>query len=147
MNMKPIDTTSAEAKIGTRRTFFSQVGEGLYGAALAYLLGDDLFSTSPVWAAPSERVHDLRPREPHLRPKATSVIQFFMNGGPSQVDLFDPKPSLEKYAGKPPGRDLANDIEFINEAGGFMPSPFQVRPPRKVRRRDFGSDASSNPTC
>ena len=48
-----------------------------------------------------------------------------MNGGPSQVDLFDPKPSLEKYAGKPPGRDLANDIEFINEAGGFMPSPFK----------------------
>ena len=108
-----------------RRTFFSRVGDGLHGAALAYLLGGDLFSSNPALAASQDRVHDLRPRNPHFEPKATSVIQFFMNGGPSQVDLFDPKPALTKYAGQPPGRDLANDIEFINEAGGFMPSPFQ----------------------
>ena len=109
----------------TRRTFFSRVGDGLYGAALAHLLGDDLFSFSnPALDGPGRRVHDLRQREPHYPPKATSVIHFFMNGGPSQVDLFDPKPALARYAGKPPGRDLANDIEFINEAGGFMPSPF-----------------------
>jgi len=125
MKMKPDGVIPSENRLGTRRTFFSRVGDGLYGAALAYLLGDELFSTNPALAASPESVHDLRPREPHLQPKATSVIQFFMNGGPSQVDLFDPKPALEKYAGKPPGRDLANDIEFINEAGGFMPSPFK----------------------
>ena len=108
----------------SRRTFFSRVSDGLHGAALAYLLGGDLFSANPALAASQNRVYDLRSRKPHIEPKATSVIQFFMNGGPSQVDLFDPKPALTKFEGQPPGRDLANDIEFINEAGGFMPSPF-----------------------
>lgn len=110
----------------TRRRFFSRVGDGLHGAALAYLLGRDLVSPSAALAASGERrVYDLKERSPHFEPKAKSVIQFFMNGGPSQVDLFDPKPALQKYAGQAPGRDLANDIEFINEAGGFMPSPFK----------------------
>jgi len=48
-----------------------------------------------------------------------------MNGGPSQVDLFDPKPMLKKYEGQPPSRELANDIEFVDQAGGMMPSPFK----------------------
>jgi len=110
----------------TRRGFFSRVGDGLHGAALGYLLGRDLVSPSAALAATNERrVFDLTERSPHFEPKAKSVIQFFMNGGPSQVDLFDPKPALQKYAGQSPGRDLANDIEFINEAGGFMPSPFK----------------------
>ncbi len=110
-----------------RRTFFSRVGDGLHGAALAYLLGTDLASAKPAPDRTRERVYDLRVRQPDFEPKATSVIQFFMNGGPSQVDLFDPKPALERYAGKPPGRDLASTIEFINEAGGFMPSPFKFK--------------------
>ena len=110
-----------------RRTFFSRVGDGLHGAALAWLLGRDLVSAKPAPDGGRNRIYDLRPRQPHFEPKATSVIQFFMNGGPSQVDLFDPKPALERYAGKPPGRDLASTIEFINEAGGFMPSPFKFK--------------------
>jgi hypothetical protein len=48
-----------------------------------------------------------------------------MNGGPSQVDLFDPKPALKKYAGQPPSRDLASEIRAVREAGGLMPSPYQ----------------------
>ncbi len=110
----------------TRRDFFSRVGDGLHGAALASLLGHDLLIPGPATAATGRQgVHDLAVRHPHFEPKAKSVIQFFMNGGPSQVDLFDPKPALAKYEGQPPGRDLANDIEFINEAGGFMPSPYR----------------------
>ena len=42
------------------------------------------------------RVYDLKARPPHFAPKAKAVIQLFMNGGPSQVDLFDPKPALQK---------------------------------------------------
>ena len=110
----------------TRRDFFSRVSDGLHGAALASLLGRDLFSPGLADAATGGRgVYDLKERQPHFEPKAKSVIQFFMNGGPSQVDLFDPKPALAKYEGQPPGRGLANDIEFINEAGGFMPSPYR----------------------
>ena len=112
----------------TRRDFFSRVGDGLHGAALASLLGRDfLVPRAAAATAGARQVHDLRPRQSHFAPKATSVIQFFMNGGPSQVDLFDPKPALAKYEGQPPGRDLANDIEFINEAGGFMPSPYRFK--------------------
>ncbi len=110
----------------SRRDFFSRVGDGLHGAALASLLGSDFLSPQAAVASTAgRRAYDLKERQPHFEPKAKSVIQFFMNGGPSQVDLFDPKPALAKYEGQPPGRDLANDIEFINEAGGFMPSPYR----------------------
>jgi hypothetical protein len=47
---------------------------------------------------------------PHFRPRARRVIQLFMNGGPFQCDLFDPKPALHKYAGqRPPGADLRTE--------------------------------------
>ena len=110
----------------SRRSFFSRVGDGMYGAALAYLLGADLFSAHPALAATVHRkVYDLKPRTPHFEPKAKSVIHLFMNGGPSQVDLFDPKPLLGKYSGQPPGRDIANDVQSLDQMGGFLPSPFK----------------------
>ena len=110
----------------SRRDFFSRVGDGLYGASLAYLFGRDLVLPEPAQAAMrSGGVYDLKPRLPDFEPQAKAVIHLFMNGGPSQVDLFDPKPLLQKYAGQPPSRELANDIEFIDEAGGMMPSPFR----------------------
>ena len=108
-----------------RRTFFSQVGDGLQGAALATLLGQDLLAPDSLLAAGSRQVYDLRKQQPHFEPKATAVIQLFMNGGPSQVDLLDPKPALEKFAGQPPGRDLASEVRAVREAGGLMPSPFK----------------------
>jgi hypothetical protein len=104
-----------------RRDFFSRVADGLHGAALAWLFSRDL--TGAV--AEPRRVFDLKPRKSHLPAKANSVIQLFMNGGPSQVDLFDPKPALEKYAGQPPSRDLASEIRAVRDIGGLMPSPFK----------------------
>ena len=106
----------------SRRDFFSNVGDGLFGAALASLLGGDLFSPNPTLAA-TERVDDLRPRPPHSEAKAKAVIQLFMTGGPSQVDLFDPKP-LTKYAGQLP-RALLDNVESPYAAGGLMASPFK----------------------
>ena len=98
-----------------RRSFFSRIGDGLYGAGLAYLLGQDFFPGKlALGSSKSFQPSDLKKRDSHFEPKARSIIHFFMNGGPSQIDLFDPKPALKKYAGQPPGRDLANDIEFIN---------------------------------
>ncbi len=101
-----------------RRDFFSRISGGLHGAALASLLGRDLYGSQT-------RVFDLTPKQTHFAPKAKSVIQFFQNGGPSQVDLFDPKPSLQKYAGKVPVRDLNTDVSDPRAAGGLLPSPFQ----------------------
>jgi hypothetical protein len=116
---------SIEKTERTRREFFSRVSDGLCGAALASLLGADLFSSNPALAATGPRVYDLKPKPPHFPSRAKSVIQLFMNGGPSQVDLFDPKPTLEKFAGQPPSRDLVSEVRAVRQAGGLMPSPFK----------------------
>ena len=76
-----------------RRTFFDRVGDGLYGAALASLLTRDLYGKELHHK--SVLPTDTKPRQPHFAPRAKAVIQFCMQGGPSQVDLFDPKPALE----------------------------------------------------
>lgn len=66
--------------------------------ALASMLNDDGYRSRATAAAPAS---DLAPKPPHFKPKAKRVIWLFMHGGPSHVDLFDPKPDLRKFAGKP----------------------------------------------
>ena len=86
----------------TRRRFFSRFGDGVHGAALAWLLAGDLLpGSSALFAAVPDSVapNDLKPRKPHFEPKAKAVIHLFMNGGPSHVDLFDPKPTLRNDRG------------------------------------------------
>ena len=78
----------------TRRSFFSSVGAGLQGAALLHLLGNDLVADEP------KVVTNLRARPTHFPAQAKSVIQLFMNGGPSQMDLFDPKTELDRHHGE-----------------------------------------------
>ena len=102
----------------TRRDFFSSVANGLHGAALAGLLGRDLYANS---------VFDLKPKRAHAPGKAKAVIQLFMNGGPSQVDLFDPKPTLTRLAGTAPSRELRFAISNGDKPGVLMPSPFQFK--------------------
>ena len=108
----------------SRRDFFGRMREGLYGAAIAYLLGRDLFSVNPTIASVSRLSDDVKPQRPHFTAKAKAVIQLFMTGGPSQVDLFDPKPALSKYAGQLP-RAFLDTVESVGAAGGLMPSPFK----------------------
>ncbi len=103
--------------MGTRRDFFSRISDGMMGTALAALFTQDL--------AAKQAIYDLTPKKPHHEPKAKAVIQLFMNGGPSQVDLFDYKPALEKFAGQPPSRDLAAEVRAVRETGGLMPSPYK----------------------
>lgn len=55
---------------------------------------------SMLQSADASEANPLAVRKPHFAAKAKRVIHLFMNGGPSHVDTFDPKPSLEKYAGK-----------------------------------------------
>jgi hypothetical protein len=83
---------------GTRREFLLGAGGGLGGIALAALLSQDRGRA----AEPPGRAADpLLPRSPHFEPRATRIIWLFMHGGPSHVDLLDPKPDLVKYAGQP----------------------------------------------
>lgn len=105
----------------SRRDFFSRIGNGLHGVALASLLGGGRLAATEA----GPRMYDLKVRPPHFAPKAKAVIQLFMNGGPSQVDLFDPKPALQKFAGSPPSRDIVSEIEFADQIGSVLPSPFK----------------------
>jgi hypothetical protein len=65
------------------------------------------------------------PAGPHFTPKVKRVIFLFLNGGPSQVDTFDPKPMLDKYNGQPmPGAQPVNAAGHIVQVGNLMKSPF-----------------------
>ncbi|MSR54710.1 MAG: DUF1501 domain-containing protein [Gemmataceae bacterium] len=103
----------------SRRGFFQQTSTGLYGTALAWLLGQEATSRA---AGP---ISDCNPRTAHFPAKAKSVIHLFQNGGPSQMDLFDPKPMLEKMHGKAYFDKIAGEVEFIKDAGAIMRSPYK----------------------
>jgi hypothetical protein len=114
---------SFSADLLTRRGFFTRVAGGIHGAALAYLLARDGYGVSA--AGQGRPLQDLKPRPPHFPAKARAVIHLFMNGGPSQMDLFDPKPMLDKHHGKPYFDRIAGEIENIGSAGALMRSPFK----------------------
>ena len=98
-----------------RRQLLQQLGGGIGMIGAASMLA----STSPVASAASGDRGG-----PHFPARAKRVIHLFMNGGPFQADLFDPKPALEKFAGtRPTGADLLTE----RPTGGLLPSPFQFR--------------------
>ncbi len=99
----------------TRRQILQRCGMGMGWLALQSL---GVSSQAAIPQSP------LAPRAPHFPAKAKRVIHFFLNGGPSQVDTFDPKPLLEKWAGKPlPNGNLATE----NVTTGAFPSPFKFK--------------------
>ncbi|MCH2398088.1 MAG: DUF1501 domain-containing protein, partial [Pirellulales bacterium] len=81
----------------SRREFLWETGAGFTGLALLDLLSRDGFFDR-LRAEDVQKVQGLlAPRKPHFEPGATRCVFLFMNGGPSQVDTFDPKPLLEKH--------------------------------------------------
>jgi hypothetical protein len=111
----------------TRRSFFERAVDCLQGAALVSLFARDLGAGTVENAEEQRTVYDLKPRAPHFPPRAKAVIQLFMNGGPSHVDLYDPKPMLEKHNGEPYFEKIANDVSSPKAAGGLMRSPFKFQ--------------------
>ena len=99
--------------VAPRRAFLGQLGQsvGLLGLT-SYLTGA---AAADAPAGPA----------PHLAPKAKRVIFLFMAGGPSHLDLFDPKPALARYAGQ---RPAAADLRTERVTGGVLPSPFAFQP-------------------
>ncbi|AMV40093.1 DUF1501 domain-containing protein [Planctomyces sp. SH-PL62] len=86
----------------------------------------DLLGARDVLAGPSAAgadAGDLAPRAPHFPGKAKRVVHFFLNGGPSHVDTFDPKPALDRYDGKPIPLDLTTE----RKTGAAFASPFKFR--------------------
>ena len=100
------------------------MGAGIHGAALLHLLGGDLFAAASQGPTTRE-FEDFHPRAPHFPAKAKSVIHLFMNGGPSQMDLFDPKPELDRRHGESYFDKIAGEVESPSAAGALMRSPFK----------------------
>ena len=101
----------------TRRQMLGRVGMGFGSLAL----GDMLGAGSASAAVDSRDPFGVR--KPHFEAKAKRVIHFFMNGGPSQVDTFDPKPMLTKFDGKA----LPNLLKTERPTGAGFKSPFTFR--------------------
>jgi len=93
-----------------RRDFLRRSGSGLATLGLADLLT-------------SNCAHAVSSQARHFAPKAKRMIHFFLNGGPSHVDTFDPKPALNKYAGQPLPRSFITE----RKTGAAFPSPFSFK--------------------
>jgi len=93
------------ASVGSRREFLAKAGFGVGSLALA-----DLFQRDALSATVATAANPLAEKPPHFPAKAKRVIFFFMQGGPSQVDTFDPKPVLNRLDGQPvPASFLGSD--------------------------------------
>jgi hypothetical protein len=113
-----------ELQLHTRRHFFNQAGFGIGGAALASLLTPSLFAEVP---SSQSAARMMAPRPPQFPAKAKNVIFLFMAGGPSQLDLFDYKPALNKYDGQPIPPELVKGerFAFIKGVPKLLGSPHQ----------------------
>jgi hypothetical protein len=109
----------------SRRHFLKANSFSLAGLALAHLLREDGLLAGPMIQPPiGPQKFDLAPKTPAFQPKARAMISLFMMGGPSQIDLFDPKPGMKKYDGKP----FPGDIRYDNAAEAsskVFASPFE----------------------
>jgi hypothetical protein len=111
----------------TRRELLRRSGMGFAMLGLTGVLADGgrlVAADATTGDADAGYKNPLAARLPHFATKAKRVIHLFMNGGPSHIDTFDPKPALEKYAGKPlPMPNLATE----RKTGAAFPSPFKFK--------------------
>lgn len=101
----------------TRRDMLGRCANGFGAVALAALVADD------AAAAPAA----VAPQQPHFAPRARSVIFLYMDGGPSQVDTFDPKPRLNKEDGRPFAMEVDTKTLQFNNMGKTFGCPWKFR--------------------
>jgi hypothetical protein len=107
-----------------RRNFLTTCANGIGGLALASLLRDDGLLAAEADTAASS--NPLAPKAPHFAPKAKSCIFIFLEGAPSQMDLFDPKPKLNELDGQPLPESMTKNVRFAfiqKETAVLMGSP------------------------
>lgn len=105
----------------TRREFLTTAAGGIGGLALASFLAQDVCAH-----APEKILNPLSPKKPHFAPRAKNCIFFFLSGGSSQVDLFDPKPKLNELAGQPLPDSVLKGLRFAfiqKDSARLMGSP------------------------
>lgn len=106
----------------TRRQALQDAAVGFGAMALNSILqGDRAFAAES--ASAKERRYDLTPKAPHFAPKAKRVIFIYIGGGPSTIDMFDPKPVLTKFDGKPAPFEIKG--RALNGSQQIMASPWK----------------------
>src|SRR6267378_4592739 len=110
-----------DPRMVTRRWFFQQCGVGLGAIALGQLFRQN------GWAAPASLTNPLAPKQPPFAAKAKRVIFLFMAGAPSHLEMFDYKPELAKWNGKPPPAELVKGYRaaFINPNATLLGPKFK----------------------
>jgi hypothetical protein len=99
----------AHKVLQSRREFLATTASGIGGMALAStLLQDGALAATPK----ADAINPLAPKQPHFDPKAKACIFIFMAGAPSQIELFDPKPELNKLDGQPLPESFTKDVRF-----------------------------------
>ncbi|HEY6227790.1 MAG TPA: DUF1501 domain-containing protein [Verrucomicrobiae bacterium] len=104
----------------SRREFLCRSGGGFGALALSYLLSRDLGPLARAQDVVIDPLNPLVKRDPHFKPRAKSVIFLFMEGGPSHLDLFDPKPTLDKLAGQPMPESFGRPITAMGTANNSL---------------------------
>ena len=113
-------------RIQSRRDFLRRCGGGLDAAALAFLMAHSARADSPATVGE----HPLAPKSPHFAPRARNVIFLLMAGAPSQIDLYDPKPELQRWHGQPLPASMTKDLDlaFVKPSAKVLASPRVFRP-------------------
>ena len=125
----------------SRRDFFTRAGSGLAGIALAQMLHENgLAATAPA--------DPMAPRKPDHAPTAKSIIWLFMEGGPSHIDLFDPKPKLQEMAGQPLPDSMKPKFTAMpgTSKNGLMPSKRTFQAVRAERHLGIGLVSATSPS-
>jgi hypothetical protein len=120
----------------TRRAFLQRNAFGIGGIALSWMLQQDRLLGAPPAKPTDLKFHDLKARPPQLPPRATAMISLFMHGGPSHMDLLDPKPELSKRN----GQDYQGEVvySFTNRASKkLLGSPWKF-----AKRGECGTEVS-----
>ena len=107
----------------TRREFLTSAAGGIGGLALASLLANNVLAD---YVNPGKPINPLAAKKPHYAPKAKNCIFFFLSGGSSQVDLFDPKPKLNELQGQPLPESVLKGVRFAfiqKDSARLMGSP------------------------
>ncbi len=105
----------------TRREMLRKTSTGFGMLALSALMADPAYAGLGV----ADKNGPLAPRSPHFAPQVKNVILCYLSGGLSQVDSFDPKPRLDREAGKP--MPFKTERTMFNEDGNIFPSPWQFK--------------------
>ncbi len=122
--------------IQSRRQFLAENGMGIGAVAFAWLLNEEQLLATPRNVPKAKPVFDLKPKQPHFAPQATAMISLFQHGGPSHMDLTDPKSELTRYD----GTDYSGEVKYSGVASSsrkLLGSPWKFS-----KRGECGTELS-----